>query len=267
MDELAVRLAELEKDGEPTSGTANNAEEVYAREKYYESKQQAEDGQSTTGANGGGTEPARWGFVFGFYGLGTMSFAAESLGGVSLAGFGVDETVQRLWPERTGIGCWGGFASVMDAACDGHLDWLRPMALVYISGSPYPDYSREGPGHGVSGRSGSLWIGDCHLGILLQPLVTIREMVTGIFDTDGDAPFWAAVDLYRNAGCTVGWSIRMARRHGDPTSRRRVFLVAIRPECIVDGKGATDFFTVERTSSDDEVTVATCLDSEPEEGL
>ena len=34
----------------------------------------------------------------------------------------------------------------------------------------------------------------------------------------------------------------------------------------MDGKDATDFFTVERTSSDDEVTVATCLDSEPEEG-
>ena len=59
----------------------------------------------------------------------------------------------------------------------------------------------------------------------------------------------------------------MARRHGDPTPRRRVFLVAIRPECIVDGKDAADFFSVERTSSDDEVTVATCLDSEPEEGL
>ena len=29
---------------------------------------------------------------------------------------------------------------------------------------------------------------------------------------------------------------------------------------------STDFFTVERTSSDDEVTVATCLDSEPGEG-
>ena len=31
MDELAVRLAELEEDGEPTSGTAKNVEEVYAR--------------------------------------------------------------------------------------------------------------------------------------------------------------------------------------------------------------------------------------------
>ena len=267
MDELAVRLAELEQDGEPTSGTAKDVAEVYAREKYYESKQQAEDDRNTTDANDDGTAPARWGFVSGFCGLDSMSFAAEPLGGRPLAGFDVDETVQRLWTERTGIKCWGGFASVMDAACDGHLDWLQPMSLIYISGSPCPDYSRAGLGHGVSGRTGSLWIDDCHLGIRLRPPVIIREMVTGIFDADGGAPFWAAVDLYRDAGYKVGWSIRMARRHGDPTSRRRVFLVAIRPDCIVDGKDATDFFTVERTSSDDEVTVASCLDSEPEEGL
>ena len=179
----------IEEDGEPTSGTAKNAEEVYAREKYNESKQQAEDGQSTTGANDGGTAPARWGFVSDFCGLGSMSFAAEPLGGVPLAGFDMDETVQRLWTERTGIGCWGGFASVIDAACGGLLDWLRPLSLIYISGSPCPDYSRAGLGHGVSGRSGSLWIGDCHLGIRLQPPVSIREMVTGIFDTDGGVPF------------------------------------------------------------------------------
>ena len=92
-------------------------EEVYTRDKYYESKQQAEDGQSTMGANDGGTAPARWGFVSGFCGLDSMSFAAEPLGGVPPAGFDVDETVQRLWTERTDIRCWGGFASVMDAAC------------------------------------------------------------------------------------------------------------------------------------------------------
>ena len=35
-DELAEWLVELEEDGEPTSGTAKNVEEVYAREKYYD---------------------------------------------------------------------------------------------------------------------------------------------------------------------------------------------------------------------------------------
>ena len=149
MDELAVRLAELEEDGEPTSGTARNLGEVRPR---YESKQHAEGDQSTTGANGGRTEPARWGFVSGFCGLDSMSFAAEPLGGVPLAGFGVDETVQRLWAERTGIRCWGGFACVVDAACDGHLGWLRLMALVYISGNPCPDCTAE-RGSGTASRA------------------------------------------------------------------------------------------------------------------
>ena len=91
-------------------------------------------------------------------------------------------------------------------------------------------------------------------------------MVTGIFDVDGGSPFWAAVDQYRDAGYAVGWAVRMARRHGDPTSRRRVFLVAILPECIVDGKDASDFFSFEGTSLRS-VTVESCLDGEPGEGL
>ena len=59
----------------------------------------------------------------------------------------------------------------------------------------------------------------------------------------------------------------MARRHGDPTSRRRVFIVAILPECVREGKDARDFFTAERTLADDKVTVGGCLDSEPEPGM
>ena len=65
-------------------------------------------------------------------------------------------------------------------------------------------------------------------------------MVTGIFDVDGGNPFWEAADRYRDAGYAVGWAVRMARRHGDPTSRRRVFLVAVLPECIVDGKDGAE---------------------------
>ena len=203
MDELAVRLAELEKDGGPTSGTAKNVEEVYAREKYYERKQQAEGDQSTTGANDGETELVRWGVVSGFCSLGSMSFAAEPLGGVPLADFDVDETVQRLWTDRTGIRCWGGFASVMDAACDSRLDCLQPMAAVYIRGSPCPDYSRAGLGNGVSGHSGSLWIGDCHLGIRLQP------PAAGHHQRDGDR------DLRHGQRRTVLGS-------GRPVSQRRI---------------------------------------------
>ena len=100
----------------------------------------------------------------------------------------------------------------------------------------------------------------------MRPPVLIREMVTGIFDVDGGSAFWAAVDKYRDAGYAVGWAVRMARRHGDPTSRRRVFLVAVRPDCIIDGKSAVDLFDAEGTSLDS-VAVQSCLDDEPGEGL
>jgi len=155
---------------------------------------------------------------------------------------------------------------VLDAAADGLLDDLASSILIYISGSPCPDFSSAGCGRGVLGETGSLWLDDCELGIRLRPPVIIREMVTGIFDVDGGSPFWAAVDRYRDVGYAVGWSVRMARRHGDPTSRRRVFLVAVLPECMREGVTAANFFTVEGTSSD-EVMVETCLDGEPEEGL
>ena len=183
-----------------------------------------------------------------------------------MAGFDADELVRQLWSERTGIRCWGAFQGVLDATLDGHLDWLVPATLVYISGSPCPDFSSAGARRGLDGTTGNLWLDDFDLGIRLGPPVIIREMVTGIFDVDGGSPFWAAVDRYRDAGYAVSWAVRMARRHGDPTSRRRVFLVAIQPECIADGKTAVDFFSVEGTSCD-EVTVGSCLDEVPDEGL
>ena len=91
-------------------------------------------------------------------------------------------------------------------------------------------------------------------------------MVTGIFDVDGGSAFWAAVDKYRDAGYVAGWAMRMARRHGDPTSRRRVFLVAVRPDRIIEGNDAVDLSAAEGTSLDS-VTVESCLDDEPGEGL
>ena len=201
-------------------------------------------------------------------GQGNNAAAASSAAASSAARDRVafDERVQQLWTDRTGVQCWGDFASVLDAAFEGLLDGLREATLIYISGSPCPDFSSAGSGRGVLGSTGGLWLDDCELGIRLFPPVLIREMVTGIFDIDGGAPFWAAVERYKDAGYDVSWSVRMARRHGDPTSRRRVFLLAIRPDCLREGVGTSNFFTAEGTSRS-EVTVASCLEPEPDDGL
>ena len=263
---LAGRLEELRQDGDPTSGTATNVNEVYAREARYAREQAASAAKPA--AKPANDEPGdqRWGFVSGFCGADSMSFASASLGGTPLAGFDIDDTVRRLWEERTGVPCWGAFDSVLQAAADGQLEWLRAATLIYVSGSPCPDFSRAGHGRGLLGVTGCLWLDDCRLGILLRPPVIIKEMVTGIFDIDGGAPFWAAVDAYRDAEYAVAWSVRMARRHGDPTSRRRVFLVAVRPDCMREDVSVADFFSAEGTSRD-EVTVESCFDASVEEEL
>ena len=93
----------------------------------------------------------------------------------------------------------------------------------------------------------------------------IRELIAGTFDVDSGAAFWAAVDKYRDAGFVVGWAVWMARRHGDPTSRRRVFLVTVRSDCTVEGMSAADLFAAEGASLGSvAVAVESCVDDEPE---
>ena len=244
-DDLATRLGELEADSEPTSGTAKTEAEVYAREERYVRMKKEATYLGRDPDDPAGATPRRWGFMSGFCGANSMPMAARDLGGVPVAGFDIDELVQRIWTDRTGVQCWGEFADVTEAAHDGLLDGLRDSLLVYISGSPCPDYSTAGAGSGLLGTTGGLWLDDCELGIRLRPPIIIREMVTGIFAVDNGAPFWAAVDRYRDAGYAVAWSVRMARRHGDATSRRRVFLVAILPECLREGMTTPDFFKAE----------------------
>ena len=138
---LGSRLAELEEDGDPTSGTASSVAEVMAREQRYIGMKGDDEPEPNASEPTGAPAAARWGFMSGFCGADSMSFAAQALGGVPVAGFDVDETVQRLWSERTGIPCWGEFSSVLDAAADGLLDDLASSILIYISGSPCPDFS------------------------------------------------------------------------------------------------------------------------------
>ena len=272
LDDLDARLAQLEADGEDTSGTAASVDEMREREALYdkiekereERKIAAEAVELPAGDDVDDDAPA-WGFLSGFCGLDSMSFAAEPLGGQPLGAFDCDDIVRYLWDSRTGLESWGDFYDVVAAADLGELDWMKPLLLIYISGSPCPDFSSAGLGRGLDGSTGGLWLDDCKLGISLRPPVLVREMVTGILDIDNGSPLWDAVSMYRRAGYIVSWSIRSAMRHGDGTSRRRVFLVAILPEVLIEGTELSHFFTVEGPRRD-RVTVLDCLDPTPPEG-
>ena len=153
LGELAEWLGELEEDGEPTSGTASSVAEVCARElRYVDEKGSLEDAATEPEAAADAAR-GRWGFLSGFCGAGSMSFSSAPIGGTPLASFDVGELVQRLWQERAGVACWGGFESVLGAARSGHLDWLKKAVLIYISGSPCPDYSKAGAGRGLGGST------------------------------------------------------------------------------------------------------------------
>ena len=279
LEDLDARLEQLEEDGEDVSGTSGSVEEMQAQEALYDKieREREELKAETDSVEVAPTEPpeatadvdfeqlAEWGFLSGFCGLDSMSFAAEPLGGVPLGAFDICPTVRYIWDGRTGLSAWGDFYEVAAAADRGELDWLRRMLLVYVSGSPCPDFSQAGAGEGLDGNTGGLWLDDCRLGIVLRPPVLVREMVTGILGIDNGGPLWEAVAMYRRAGYLVAWSVRSAQRHGDGTSRRRVFLVAVLPECLVEGTVISDFFTVEGPRKN-RVTVYDCLDPTPPEG-
>ena len=96
LSELAERLGELEEDGEPTSGTASSVAEVYAREQRYLDEKGSLGEAVTEPEKAADAERKRWGFLSGFCGADSMSFSSAPLGGTPIAGFDVDELVQRL---------------------------------------------------------------------------------------------------------------------------------------------------------------------------
>ena len=263
IDEVIMTLERLESSGESTSGTARSDAEVVRRERRYEEMQRRLERSPPAAPQ----RRRRWGFMTGFCGIDSMSCAAGPTGGEPVAGFDIDPLVRKLWTERTGLTCWSDFYNVLAAAKGGHLDWLAPLVLMYVSGSPCPDFSSAGHGHGTAGRTGGLWIDDCELGIRMRPPVIIREMVTGIFQVDDGAAFFEAVEAYEEAGYVTSWSVRKGSRHGDCTARLRVFLVAILPSCLREGVDASQFFSVERTAAPAAVMVANCFDRFPEPGL
>ena len=88
---------------------------MYAREQRYLDEKGSLGEAATEPEKAADAERKRWGFLSGFCGADSVSFSSAPLGGTPIAGFGVVKLVQRLWQERTGIACWGGFGSVLEA--------------------------------------------------------------------------------------------------------------------------------------------------------
>ena len=211
---------------------------------------------------------AEFGVVSGFCGIDAASHAASELNGKPIAAFDNNGLVRQLWTEWHGIPCWGDFDHVLESARAGNLSWLleRHRHVFYVAGTPCPDWSSAGLGRGVDGNSGHLFIRNIELALLIGFPVIIKEQVPGILEVANGYYLELAISMLRKAGYVASWKILQANRHGDPTSRRRVFIVAVLPGYLKDNIGADDLLPHEgpADSSERAAGLVGILDAEPD---
>ena len=182
----------------------------------------------------------------GFAGLDSAAVAMRALGGTIVAAFDIDTSVRRVHDRIHGQRCWGDFYKVWRMARTGRISGTVKTALVYVAGTPCPDWSKAGLRRGQTGTAGGkLWLHNIAFAIAVMFPVVILEQVTGIFDVDSGAFFWEALARLRDVGYLVAWRVRRCQRWGDGTSRRRVFVVAALPGVLREGVGVDDLFLPE----------------------
>jgi site-specific DNA-cytosine methylase len=161
---------------------------------------------------------------------------------VPIAAFDNNEVVRGLWEAgHEGRPCWGDFYLVREYAAAGKLDAYMKQVLIYTAGTPCPDWSAAGLQRGVKGRAGGrLWLQN--VGFIVEQgfPVAVLEQVPGILDVDGGWHLFEAIRRLREGGYDVAWRIVRCNRHGDATSRRRVFVVAAKPNVLREGGSVHD---------------------------
>ena len=223
---LFDRVAAISHDGAsepelvPESGVATESVE------HAESETSGVDGSPTPSPD---TLFAPFGIISGFAGIDSPAMAAEQLGGRVVAAFDVDETIQLLHDRWHGRRCWGDFGAVDAFMRSGAMADYIAATLVYTAGTPCPDWSDAGEQRGPDGHSGGdLWERNVDFAVTAGFPVIILEQVPGILSVAGGRFLHAAVERLQQAGYLVQWDILRCNHHGDGTSRRRIFLAAVR---------------------------------------
>ena len=182
-------------------------------------------------------ENPSFGLFSGFAGIDTAAMVAAELGGTLVAAFDWDEMVRevhdRLYPD---VRCWGSLQDVAALAATGRLRDVVESTFLYTAGTPCPDWSQAGLQLGAGGiAGGELWAANLDFIVDCMFPAVLLEQVTGILEVDGGRHFWDALQQLRDAGYLVRWSVQRCQRHGDATTRRRVFVVAIQPQFLREG--------------------------------
>ena len=130
----------------------------------------------------------------------------------------IDRKQQQMWKDLVGTECYGD-AFKLDCG-----SLRRPMILK--SGFPCPDYCRLGSRKGGRGETGMLYVQQADLILKIQPMVAILEQTANAIDINNGTEVKSLMDQLSQM-YTIHYKIVQVWRHGDPSNRQRLFIIAI----------------------------------------
>ena len=129
------------------------------------------------------------------------------------------------------------FEDLSGAKCFGEAqewrNWSKEIDQLihyYKSGMPCIDYARLGNKKGDQGLTGQLFIDQIALIAKVKPLITRLEMVPSALEVHGGREVQAVIDKLSEAGYEVHSAVIDCWKYGDPTARKRLFIVGIRED-------------------------------------
>ena len=181
-----------------------------------------------------GIERHAWQYFVTFCGLDTFMQAARHHGGSPRLACDNHGPAKSFWQLRTGEQCLASLAAFRAAVLKAGPQ-LRRGVLLYTSGPPCTDFARSGCRRGTGGSTGHLFLEDAEAALDCDLPVIVSEIVVGILDEPLIQFLHHKVAVLRSV-YRVEWRVFRCNRQGDVyTNRRRILIVGVKPEFLLEG--------------------------------
>ena len=130
----------------------------------------------------------------------------------------IDETMQAMWKDLTANKCYG------DAFEIDYSQLRRPTIMK--TGFPCVDYSALGARSGANGPTGEMYIRQAEIINLVEPTIAILEQTNNAIHVNEGKEVKALIEKLMGK-YVVHHKIVDTWRHGDPSNRKRLFIIAI----------------------------------------
>jgi site-specific DNA-cytosine methylase len=148
------------------------------------------------------------------------AIAAINVGFRHVWGTEIDKAQALMWEHLTKSKCLGDTFKIRTAE-------LRGSGLKYLkTGMPCPDYSSWGNHTGSKGKTGWMFTEQVPLILEIEPLVVRIEMSDNAVNINKGSEVNKVIELLTKK-YTVYSKIIAVKDHGDPTSRKRLFIVGV----------------------------------------